>query len=266
MPTLKLLTLPDNADRSHRIGSPGGYEFWHFQAEDASQRVRIAVAFHDGFAWHQDYLSRYAAYRRRPTRNSPPTPSQYPCLQINIFENERSQASSTAYFPAGTFQAEDNPSLTLGSNRAVFRDNEIALSLSEPEKNLSIELIFQPALTMHRPIEKSFPADGTGATEHHWIPARPLCNVSGQLRLGGHAIPFAGLGQHNHYYGTGPMFAIASRWVRGSVLFPAPPSYSRPLAGTPSPSPPTIPAPKTSTIPNSPQSGSRALFFTRLIQ
>ena len=217
MATLKLLTTPDHPDGSHRIGSPGGYEFWHFHAEDQSRRLRVAVSFHDGFALHPDYIRRYAAYRRNPTRNAPPTPSQYPCLQINVFENKKILASSTTYLTPGSLHTEDPQSLALGSSRAIFRESEIALAISESQLALSVKLTFEPILVL-TPIEKSFPPAGAG--EHHWIPARPLCQVHGQIRRSGRTIPFTGLGQHNHYYGTGPLSAVAGRWIRGCVLFP----------------------------------------------
>jgi hypothetical protein len=221
MATLKLLTTPDQADGSHRIGSPGGYEFWHFYAEDSSQNVRVAVGFHDGFGLNPDYIKRYAAYRRKPTRNTPPTPSQYPCLQVSVFEKEKALGSWTTYFPSGSFHADDGESLTLGSNRAIFRQDEIALALSEPQLAMSVDLTFRsgPPITLPLP-EQSFPPSKSDGAEHQWIPARPLCTVHGVVRRGGRSTPLTGLGQHNHYYGTGPVFAVAKRWIRGCVLFP----------------------------------------------
>jgi hypothetical protein len=220
MPTLKLLTAPSHPDGSHQIGSPGGYEFWHFHAEDPSHRLRLSIAFYDGFTLHPEYASRYAAYRRNPTRNAPPTPSQYPFLQANIFENEKSLASSTAYFPAGSFHAEDGPSIALGSSRAIFRENEIALAISEAHQAIAAELTFEPIFALTAPIEKAFTTDKNGTADHFWIPARPLCNVHGQIRIDDRTILFTGLGQHNHYYGLAPYSTVAARWIRGCVLLP----------------------------------------------
>ena len=238
MPMLKLLTAPVQPDGSHHIGAPGGYENWHFLAEDSSRHIRVAVSFHDGFALHPDYVKRYAAYHRKPTRNAPPTPSQFPCLQVNVFENEKCLASSSTNFPAGSFHAEEGPILKLGPNRAVFRQDQIALTVSESRQAMSVELTFKSVLTMAPPIVKLFtpelfPPGKTNAAEDGWIPARPLCEVQGQIRCGGHGIPFNGLGQHNHYYGTGPVLTVATRWLRGSVLFPRAPKYFRQPMRTP---------------------------------
>jgi hypothetical protein len=213
MSTVKLLSTPDHADGSHRIESPGGYEFWHFYAEDSSSRFRIAAGFHDGFGLHPDYIRRYAAYRRKPTRNAPPTPSQYPCFKMSAVENESRLASSTIFFPAGEFWA-DGESLSLGSNRVSFSKDEIILTLAAREQAISIELCLQPALPVNV-AERSFPG-----WNHHWILARPLCTVSGQITHRDRNIRFEGLGQHIHYYGTSPMLFAAKRWLRGCVMLP----------------------------------------------
>jgi hypothetical protein len=221
MATLKLLTMPEHADGSHHIGSPGGYEFWHFYAEDLSQSVRVTVKFHDGFGLHPVYIKRYAAYRRKPTRNTPPTPSEYPCIQVSVFENEKVLASWTTYLPPGSFDAGDGTSLMLGANRAVFGEDEITLALSEPQLAVAIDLTFRSAWPNMSPLaEQSFPPGKASCGEFHWIPARPLCTVDGQVRRGGRSISLTGLGQHNHYYGTGPVSVVARRWIRGCVLFP----------------------------------------------
>ena len=183
--------------------------------------MRVAVRFHDGFGLNPDYIKRYAAYRRKPTRNTPPTPSQYPCLQVSVFEKEKVLGSWTTYFPSGSFHADDGESLTLGSNRAIFRQDEIALALSEPQLAMSVDLTFRSGPPNILPLpEQSFPRGKSGRAEHQWIPARPLCAVDGVVRRGGRSIPVTGLGQHNHYYGTGPVFAVAKPMDSGLCFVP----------------------------------------------
>lgn len=214
MATLKLFSQPDFLDGSHRVGAPGGYEVWHFHAEDLSQGIRIAASFHDGLASHPDYVRRYRAYRRRPTRNAPPTPSEYPGLKVDVLADEKRLGGATMYLPPGALRVE-NESVAFDSNRAVFRGGEIDLNIAVREQALTVELKFQPVLPVTRPVEISL-----GSAAHIWIAARPLCNVSGQIRRGERTIAFEGLGQHNHYYGLEPMLAQAKTWLRGCVLFP----------------------------------------------
>jgi hypothetical protein len=206
MGIVKLLRPPEFADGSHQIGSPGGYECWHFYAEDASQNVRAAAAFHDGFATHPEYVRRYAAYRRSPTRNAPAVPSEFPCVQVGVFEEGKRLETWTTYFPAGSFRAEGS-GIGIGSSRADFRAQEIVVAISEARQ--SIELNFRP--TTPAAPELSYGPNG----EHRWIPARPRCEVEGKIQIAGRDLSIRGIGQHNHWYGTAP---VPGRWVRGSVL------------------------------------------------
>ncbi|MGD0388300.1 MAG: hypothetical protein ABSC42_05025 [Tepidisphaeraceae bacterium] len=221
MATLKLMNPPaaTRADGWHGIAAPGGYEAWHFHAEDLTQRIRIVFSFHHGLALHPDYLRRFDAYRRRPTCNRPPLPSQYPCLHWAIYENKNKGenknkeplASSTTQFPPGAFQA-DGTSLTLGPNRLIFSRDDIIAHLSRIKESFSAELVFQPILQAGS--VQSILAD------HYWLPSRPLCQVLGEIRLGARTIAFQGLGRQNQYYGTAPLAYAAARWMRGGVLFP----------------------------------------------
>jgi len=210
MATLKLMTPPaaTRADGWHSIAAPGGYEAWHFYAEDMTRRIRIVFSFHHGWALHPDYLRRFDAYRRRPTRNRPPQPSQYPCLRCAIYENEKPAASSTMQFPPGAFQA-DGTSLTLGPNRLIFSQDEITAQIRGP---FSGELVFHPIL-QGASVENVFAG-------HYWLAARLLCQVRGEIRLGSRTIALNGMGRQDQYYGTLPLACAAARWIRGGILFP----------------------------------------------
>jgi hypothetical protein len=213
---LKLMNLPAStrADGGHGIAAPGGYEAWHFYADDPARRLRVIFSFHHGLALHPDYFRRFDAYRRHPTRNRPPLPWQYPCLHWAIYENENKNkdekpaANSTTQFPPGAFQS-DGSSLTLGPNRLIFSQDEITAQIKESG---SAELVFHP-IVQGDMVEN-------GLAEHYWLAARPLCRVRGEIRLGSRTIAFNGLGRQDQYYGTAPLACAASRWVRGGILFP----------------------------------------------
>ncbi|MGA2443336.1 MAG: hypothetical protein ABSH08_20480 [Tepidisphaeraceae bacterium] len=218
MATLKLMnSAATRADGWHGIAAPGGYEAWHFYVEDLTQRIRVVFSFHHGLALHPDYIRRFDAYRRRPTRNRPPLPRQYPCLHWAIYENknknenEKPAASSTTQFPPGSFQS-DGSSLTLGPNRLIFSQDEITAQISRIKAPFSAELLFHPIL-QGASVENVLAG-------HYWLAARPLCQVRGEIRLGSRTIALNGLGQQNQYYGTAPFACAASRWMRGAILFP----------------------------------------------
>ena len=72
MPTVPMyIQHPQATDASHGVFAPGGYEWWHFDAEDEKGEVRIAIDFYDGYPFEGEYISRYERYLRRPTRREP---------------------------------------------------------------------------------------------------------------------------------------------------------------------------------------------------
>jgi len=220
MATLKLLSTPSSAypGASHHVGSPGGYEVWHFHAEDVSKKLRLSIAFHDGFASHPDYIRQYAAYRRRPTRNTPPTPRDFPCLQMHLYEDNKLLAASTALFFPGSFRAEPEGLLALASNRAQWNQNEISVSIPPLQNSFSATLTFRSVLEAAQ--DKSFAIVTTADSEHHWLASRPLCQVEGTIRIGDRKISLSGLGQHDHFHGTAPLLCLVSHSMWGCVLFP----------------------------------------------
>lgn len=61
---------------------------------------------------------------------------------------------------------------------------------------------------------------------HGWVVVDPLCDVDGEISLfvgesGGppRVTPFAGVGCHDHRFGTRPLGELAGRWVSGRALF-----------------------------------------------
>jgi hypothetical protein len=209
MGTLKLMTQPATPDGSHRIGSPGGYEVWHFYAEDPSQQIRLLVSMHDGDIASPSYRHRLTAYLKRPTANEPPIPSQYPCIRASVYENEKLLVNHELNFPPGAFRTEDDGSITLGTNRVAFSADEISVSATALEKSLKIDLSFRRAFC-------TAPAEII-TEDHHWVPRSPLCEVRGRVEIGPRKINLMGLGQHNHYFGTKPP---ESSWIRGGIVFP----------------------------------------------
>src|SRR4051812_36141272 len=86
MPTLPLFTRPQNPNDSHHLQAPGGFERWHFDAEDSSGNRRLVIDFFEGFPFHPAYLWRYQRYLRWPTRFVPLTPPEFPAVSFTLFE------------------------------------------------------------------------------------------------------------------------------------------------------------------------------------
>jgi hypothetical protein len=216
MATLKLFDPnPANADGSHRVAAPGGYESWYFHVHDPSQNIRAIFGFHHGYFLHPDYVRHFAAYRRWPTHHAPPVPSQYPCLTVAVYEDLKALATSTIQYPAGSLQATDN-SIRLDQNTVKLCPNQIDAEISL--KAISARFSLRPIFALAT--EKVFPPPQPNGFEHHWRFAAPICEARGEIHLGSRTIAFEGLGQYNHYYGSGPPGSSADRWIRGQILFP----------------------------------------------
>jgi hypothetical protein len=225
MPTLPLYTPGAAPDASHRVLAPGGYEQWSFVAEDAATATRLVAAFSVGFPFHPGYLRAFARYRRRPTRFTPPVPTDYATLSIAVDSRDRFVHPSTTHFAPNTVHAAtDRLDVRIGlSHCRAGDDGIIKLLLNGPAgaSPLSAELEFTPILP-HAPVERFLPGRaGAHANAHAWVIANPLCNVAGTLRAGAGntTLAFRGRGYHDHHYGTAPVCPELSRLLRGTALF-----------------------------------------------
>ena len=236
MPTLPLYTPNAVADASHRVTAPGGYEWWHFDAEDLTTDTQLVATFHEGFVFHPGYLRAYAGYRRRPTRVPPPVPGDYVCANFVVYRGGRVAHQFLAQYPATDFHAaRDRLDVRIGPNHCRVDDGGvIRLTLRGTpwvrtgggvktlrEQVLSAELEFVPRFA-HPPAERRlFSREASGA-DHHWVLANPLCDVTGTVRVDGAAEPLSlnlrGRGYHDHHYGSAPIGPGLRAWLRGRVL------------------------------------------------
>jgi carotenoid 1,2-hydratase len=208
---LPLYELDAAPDAWHRVRSPGGYEWWHFDAESAAG-LRLTIRFGQGGISNREYLQRYAAYRRHPTRRLPPTPAEYAAVDFGLYEREQAIAQFKAQ---GEFNASSlTTDVTIGENR-VKRDLD-GLRISLRHEETSADLVFHP-LWPHRPIQRRLCSRELTGADHWWVIADPLCVVKGDIRVGDRAIPVNGRGYHDHHYGSGPLLNVR-RWRWGRIL------------------------------------------------
>jgi hypothetical protein len=219
MPTLPLYVPdPGDPDASHHVTAPGGYEWWSFDAQSDSGDVHFVARFYDGFAFHPDFLRRYARYRRRPTRHVPPVPADYPRVEFALCERGQPARAVARDFPAGSFTAAGRePGAKLGPN--LFRREGGSIRLRLDDAALSADLDFRPLLP-HRPHERALLRRGPTGAEHFWVLSDALCAVEGSIRVDGGArtIAFAGRGYRDHHFGTAPWGTTFDRWIRGRAF------------------------------------------------
>jgi hypothetical protein len=190
VPIIPLFNSPPNPDAWHRVRAPGGYEWWHFDAEDSQSDRQLIVNFYDGYIFDPVYQRRYAQYLRHPTQNAPPLPSEFPCVQFALYENGKSRFDKK--FTTGKFLgSDDSPALTIGDNRVEKIGSALRLTLRD--ESLSAQISFTPKFS-HAPLN----------VENHWIVVDPLCDVDAKIQLSGEAVEFRGRGFRDHRFGAEP--------------------------------------------------------------
>ena len=192
LPTSHPATVPD---AWHEVTSPGGYEWWYFDAEDVATDTRVVVILLDGFVFHPEYLRRYYAYLGRPTRHAPPRAREYPCAYCVVYRGGKILTQfMTRYAEGSCVASREGPHVDLGPNRLRFDQGRYQLhaegspwqlTWQGPRRSaggvLQADLEFSPTLA-NAPHERRFLSREMTGADHHWVLAAPLCGVKGVIR------------------------------------------------------------------------------------
>lgn len=232
MPTFPLFDpAPPHPDAWHDVLSPGGYEWWYFDAEDLQHDRQIVAIFFDGFVFHPGYLRADKRYRTNPMKVPPAVAHDYPCVYFVLYEQGKIRKQfMTQYASHDLTAARDRLAVKIGQNAVASSADAISLNLTGTpwqigsrgpalltDQTLSANLRFQRTPTP--PIDtRVFLSRAMTGDDHFWHLANPLCRVTGTIDLDGESIPFAGRGYHDHNYGTGPLGPGLKRWMWGRVL------------------------------------------------
>jgi carotenoid 1,2-hydratase len=233
VPTVPLYTpSAANPDGWHHVTSPGGYEWWYFDAEDRQRDLQIVAILFDGFVFHPEYLRRYARYRRRPTRRRPPVPGEYPCAYCAVYRDGRLWGQFMTQYPPGMLDRSSDETVMMGdcamqrggdgSIHLQMRGTPWELTARGPKTiehhTLQARLRFRPSIAA-APVERRFLSRRLSGADHHWIVASPLCDVDGEINFANETVPIGARGYHDHNYGTAPIGTGLRRWIWGRVLF-----------------------------------------------
>jgi hypothetical protein len=194
---------PGGPDASHCINAPGGYEFWQIDAVDDANKIELSVRFFDGHPSLPAYLRRYRRYRRRPTANAPPTPADFPVVEIQVRKAKGARVSALQVLPRGSLRSSTERldiSAGLHSLRRSI-DRSLELRLAHPRCEAELTLVAQSTtmLAAVRCENGEFVFDG-----------HPQCSVTGTMRLTATAveqpaaIQFSGRGSHEHRWRVAP--------------------------------------------------------------
>src|SRR5688572_15841792 len=167
---------PSDPNAWHQVRAPGGYEWWHFEAVDASSELTALITFYDGFAFDPEYLRRYRRYRRRPTKHAPPVAREFPCVTLVILRDGGPWVRSVERFGPGAFvSSPERLEIRMGENRLTSEGGDLVLSLAGGSG-----LTFRPG-TAQAAEERPLGIRG----EHRWIRVCPRWDVEGAIFSGG---------------------------------------------------------------------------------
>lgn len=201
---------------------PGGYEAWYVDAIDTDRNLRLAAAFYYGYPFHPQYLSRLDAYHARPTRNAPPLPEEYPCVCLQIFQDDRRLVGAvTQYRKHSVRVSEENGQIAFGENKVEISPTGISVHLAcvtRSHQIVSVDLILHPRNSPVKNIAANSRATSIKQDDLPQ-PLNPLWNAGGEIRIkGSDPIPLVGRGDFTNRYGAQPIGYGQKRVMQGSVL------------------------------------------------
>lgn len=213
-----------NNDIRTRKQTPGGYEWWYFDAIAVAGEYRIVVIFYDGNPFSTRYIKRL-----RNGLNEDSAPENFPAVSISVYEeNETVFYSFTEYKPDEAFFSDDNPDCEIGSNKITVEKNEsdlkYILNLKEKLPNgdaIVANLEFKSNNTADTLFDEE---DRTDSGSHIWSLIQPRAEVNGNIRIYSRneetkTINFEGTGYHDHNIGSEPMKNEFRDWYWGRYHF-----------------------------------------------
>ncbi len=224
--------VSDIADEQGTPGdSPGGYDWWYFDASDSANRYRLVVIFYRGNPFSR-------RYRHALEQGGEVTPEDYPAVSISLYDRGSTLFYSFVEYPAREGKFESGGRIRIGGHRLEIEENDSAelccrLELSEELPSgdaLRGELTFEGP----SPSPSLFRGDASGETgkksgkeaTHRWNLALPRARAKANLRLETRESPSAeiawtGTGYHDHNSGVEPLERAFDEWYWGRFHFEA---------------------------------------------
>jgi carotenoid 1,2-hydratase len=236
MPTLPLLDAFAPPDAWHQLASPGSYEWWYFDAEDARTDTQVVAIFMEGFIFHPTFIRKHEKFRRKPTRHAPVRGSDFPCVYLCVYHNKRIHAQFFTQYPPGSMRASSTSTdVTIGPNRLTGSPQtgyDLTLTgtpwtltargpITHRQQSLSAQLHFRPRVA-HEPVLRTFLSKTMTGADHRWAICAPMCDVKGTVQLNSdrsQSHPIDGRGYHDHNFGSELIGPGLHRWTWGRAIF-----------------------------------------------
>jgi carotenoid 1,2-hydratase len=235
MPSFDLLDSSAPPDAWHRVSSPGGYEWWYFDAEDRATDTQLVAIFMEGFIFHPTFIRKHEKFRRKPTRHTPVCGGDFPCAYLCVYRGGKIlQQFFTQHAPGSMIASSAETRVQIGVNSlkgSPASGYDLSLSGSPwkltargpqtyRDQTLGAQLHFRPRVA-HEPVLRTFLSKQMTGADHRWAICAPMCDVTGTITLGGDEKPieFSGRGYHDHNFGSELIGPGLKRWTWGRAMF-----------------------------------------------
>lgn len=214
--------------------SPGGYEWWHFDAIDEKNDLSFVLRFSAGdlfSAYYQDNLKTYWKNAKSPLTSSNPVvhsprPLDYNGVFFQVFNKGSLIGETVQEFSMAFLKASDQQgAVLLGPNRFNWDTSDppsYIITVQSPLRGRSVlraRLFFTPLTkALGNLPQPEFPST------HTWVLTAPLCRVEGTLQWCDQAgdvkkeMGFVGQGYHDHHWGTVPLGRFVEGWHWGRAF------------------------------------------------
>jgi len=221
----------------HQVNSPGGYEAWQFVARDEAKDIWIIASLSWGSCFLPSYLRKYEHYRRWPTRVRPPVGKDHCCASFAMYEAGGAVTRLDACVSGDQFGvSKAEPGVHVGANRmSVDREGNLHVALRGTpwemtgaagpalvrERTVTANLAFEPA-AVNAGIQREMELTGEAGPVHRWMVSRPVCRVTGEMRVfegaESRAVEVDGRGYHDRAWGLRPLAWDFDCGLRAFVL------------------------------------------------
>lgn len=223
---------------------PGSYEWWYFDAADASDRWHIVIIYYDGCPFSTAYNR---AVEEQPQQARA---RQHPAITVSLYYEGTPVFYSTSEYPAAQAsfnsqgkQTNDGISeifLNIGKNSLCLQHDKNKqklchrLSIDEAlpsgdhltgELTFTSDVISGPLFSPSRPAASDTAEEEQQPGGHGWNLTQPRAQVQARLELQSalrhrQEIQWSGTGYHDHNMGSEPMKNEFTDWYWGRFHFP----------------------------------------------